>query len=184
MIIDINQKKISIGDKYKIFINERQTYAASRRLFKLLSEIDLFQNNVRNAKITLKKCWSFFNTKYDIIRNGTDKYEYRTVNYWKVHHKCEVGEDLYEIFGHRGRKFSIYKNDIQIAWWDKDLVSWFDGDNYKIIADVDADYELIISFCLINDNKSENDNNGNAITFNFGNLLEARKFNKNWKTKL
>jgi hypothetical protein len=24
MIIDINQKKISIGDKYKIFINEKQ----------------------------------------------------------------------------------------------------------------------------------------------------------------
>jgi hypothetical protein len=81
MIIDINQKKISIGDKYKIFINEKQTYSAHTKLFKLLSEVNLFEENSSKSKITLKKRWSWFETKYDIYRNGNAKFEYRTVSF-------------------------------------------------------------------------------------------------------
>ena len=40
MRIDINQKRISIGDKYKIFMDQKETYSASSELFKLLSVID------------------------------------------------------------------------------------------------------------------------------------------------
>ncbi len=36
MEIDINQKKISIGDKYQIFIDGQQRYSASRQLLQLL----------------------------------------------------------------------------------------------------------------------------------------------------
>ena len=68
--------------------------------------------------------------------------------------QCRVGPDLYLIYGHRGRKYSIFKNDIQGAWWDRKAVTWFAGDNYKIIADKDCDIDLIISFCLIVDNFS------------------------------
>jgi hypothetical protein len=185
MIIDINQKKISIGDKYKIFINEKQTYSAHTKLFKLLSEVNLFEENSSKSKITLKKRWSWFETKYDMYRNGNAKFEYRTVSFWKIHHKCQVGKDLYEIFGHKGRKYSIFKNKKQIAYWNKNCVTWFDGDNYRIIADNDCDVELIISFCLINDNKTESNNSKNALTFDLGNSgPEARKFDNNWKFKL
>jgi hypothetical protein len=52
---------------------------------------------------------------------------------------------LYEIFGHKGRKYSILKNK-QVAYWNKNCVTWFDGDNYRIVADNDCDFELIISF--------------------------------------
>ena len=185
MIIDINQKKISIGDKYRIFINEKQTYSAHTQLFRFLSEVNIFEENVGRSKITLKKRWSWFDTKYDIYRNGNIKFEYRTVSVWKIHHKCQVGNDLYEIFGHKGRKYSIFKNNKQIAYWDKNCVTWFDGDNYRIIADNDCDYELLMAFCLINDNKSESSNNENALTFDLGNIgPEARKFDNNWKLKI
>jgi hypothetical protein len=30
--------------------------------------------------------------------------------------------------------------------WNKNCVTWFDGDNYRIVADNDCDFELIISF--------------------------------------
>lgn len=184
MTIDINQKKESIGDQYKIFINEKEAYFASRKLFTLLAEINLFENNVQDSKLTLKKRWSWFQTSYDIYKNDSTIFEYRTISVWKNHHKCQIGENLYEIFGHKGRKYSIFKNNIQIAFWDKNSVVWFDGDNYKIIADNDCDYELIISFCLINDNKSENNNDSNALTLDFGNIgPEARKFDKSWVPK-
>jgi hypothetical protein len=81
-----------------------------------------------------------------------------------------------------GRKYSVYKNDKQIAWWDKQAVSWFNGDNYTIIADSDADYELIIAFCLIIDNQYNNNDNSNTVTFDFGNIGgQVRKFNTDWK---
>lgn len=183
MIIDINQKKISIGDKYKIFLNEKETYYAATQLFKLLSEINLFEINSTSPRITLKKCWSWLDTKYDIYRNE-QKYEFRTVSFWKNHHKCHVGNDVYEIYGHRGRKYSIFKNNIQVAWWDKNLVTWFNGDNYQMNADNDCDGELIIAFCLIIDNKSESKNDNNTLNIDFGNIgWEAKKFDTNWTPK-
>lgn len=42
MEIDINQAKISIGDKYKIFIEGQQTHKASRQLFSLLPVVHLY----------------------------------------------------------------------------------------------------------------------------------------------
>lgn len=96
----------------------------------------------------------------------------------------QVGQDLYEIFGHKGRKFSVYKNDKQVAWWDKDAVTWFNGDNYKIIADKDSDYELIISFCLIIDHTSSNNNDGNTMTVDFGNIgSTVKQFDPAWQPK-
>jgi hypothetical protein len=184
MIIDINQKKMAIGDKYRIYIDEKETHSASSVLFTFLSEIDLFENSSGKTKLTLKKRWSWFKTKYDIYKYDYSKFEYRTISLWKGHYQCLVGKDLYEIFCHKGRKHSVYKNNIQVAWWDKNCVTWFEGDNYKIIADDDSDFELLMSFCLINDNQSSNSNNKNAVTFDLGRIgAEAKKFNVNWKSK-
>ena len=38
MRIDINQKKISIGDKYQIFIDGQQRYSGAKKLFRMLAE--------------------------------------------------------------------------------------------------------------------------------------------------
>ena len=45
MEININQKKISIGDKYQVFIDGQPTHKASREIFKLFAVINLFENN-------------------------------------------------------------------------------------------------------------------------------------------
>lgn len=182
MEININQKKISFGDKYKIFVNNHQTHFASAKLFRFLSEIELFEEGSSRPKFTLYKRWSWFNTSYDLKSHDNNVFEFRTKNYWRNHYYCQVGPDLYEIFGHRGRKYSVYKNDKQIAWWSKSIVSWFDGDNYQIIADDNSDYELLISFCLLIDNEFSKSNGNNAITIDFGsNLLQAKKFDKTWQ---
>lgn len=44
MIIDINQKKISLGDKYQVFIDTEPTHRASSKIFRVFPEIDLFEN--------------------------------------------------------------------------------------------------------------------------------------------
>ena len=139
MEIDINQKKISIGDKYQIFTNGIKSHMATRQLLQLLPEIHLFEGNGGGvAKMTINKRLSWFKAKYDITRWDNNILQFRTKSFWKLHYYCDCGSDHYDIYGHRGRKYSIYKNGTQVGWWEKAGVSWFSGDNYKIIADNDC----------------------------------------------
>ncbi|HTE00815.1 MAG TPA: hypothetical protein VK668_16095 [Mucilaginibacter sp.] len=181
MKIDINQKKITIGDKYNIFVDEQQAYTASAELFKLLSVVNLFDNESNRARMTIKKKWSWWGAKYDLVRYDNNVFEFKTMSVWKIHYTCQVENDLYEINGHRGRKHSVFKNGTQVAWWDKDAVSWFEGDNYAIIADDDADREMLIAFCLLLDNYASNDHN-ETVTIDFGNIgFGSKKFDANWR---
>jgi uncharacterized protein YxjI len=185
MEIDITQKKISVGDKYQIFIDGQQAYAASQQLVSLLPEINLFETSAGGrARITINKKFAWFKAAYDITRWDNNVFQFRTRSIWKVHFQCQSGSDNYDIYGHRGRKYSIFKNNIQVAWWDKKAVSWFAGDNYKIRADNECDIELIVSFCLVIDNFASNHKGGNTITFDLGNLgLQAKKFDNTWLPK-
>ena len=184
MEIDINQKKISIGDKYQIFTDGLQTHTATRQLFKLLPEVNLFDNSGDRARMTINKRLSWLKAKYDITRWDNNVFQFRTKSIWRLHYQCQFGPDMYDIYGHRGRKYSIYKNDTQVAWWNKNAVAWFAGDNYKIIANKDCDVDLIISFCLIVDNFSSDDHDGNTVTYDFGNIgFQAKKFDNAWQPK-
>lgn len=184
MEIDINQNNISLGDKYLIFINGRKTHSASTQLISWLSEINLFEGERAEPKFVIKKNQTFFKISFDLVKWDTTVFEFRTKSYWKNHYFCQVGQDLYDIFGHHGRKYSVYKNDKQIAWWDKEAVTWFNGDNYKIIADKDCDCELLMAFCLIIDNTQSRDNGRNAVTIDLGNIgSQAREFDSNWRPK-
>lgn len=184
MEIDINQQKISIGDKYKIFVDGQETYQASQRLFRWLPELDLFKIGDEGTRMKIKKRLSWLRPRYDITRGGYDVLQFRTISIWKPRFECQAGADSYAIYGHRGRKYSIFKNDTQVAWWDKKAVTWFAGDNYKIIADRDSDIDLIISFCLIIDNCRSNNHEGNTVTIDFGNLgFQQKKFDESWQPK-
>jgi uncharacterized protein YxjI len=185
MEIDINQKKISIGDKYNIFTNGLQTHFASKGIFQLLAEIKLFENGDDMPKMTIKKRLSWFKAKYDITRWDNSVFSFRTKSFWKSYFQCICGNDTYDIYGHRGRKYSIYKNNVQVAWWNKNAVAWFNGDNYKIFADNNCDVNLLISFCLVIDNWAYNDEkNKNTININLGNIgWQAKKFDPAWQPK-
>ena len=184
MEIDVNQLKISIGDKYKIFIDRQQTHVASRKLISLLPVVYLYELNDARPRMTINKLLSFFKATYDITRWDNNVLEFRTKSFWKSQYECQVGDDSYSIYGHTGRKFSIFKNDTQVAWWGKNGVTWFEGDNYKIIADKNADIDLLISFCLIADNFSSESHGGNTLTIDLGNIgPQARKFDLEWQPK-
>jgi uncharacterized protein YxjI len=184
MEIDINQKKISIGDKYSIFTDGQQTHSASRELFHLLPVVTLSRNNNDGPVMTIKRRLSWFRAKYDIILSGTNILEFRTVSYLKSQYQCRNGNDCYDIYGHRGRKYSIYKNNKQVAYWDKQAVSWFAGDNYKIIADKGSDVDLLIGFCLIIDNFRSDDHDGKTVDIDVGNIFfQAKKFDTGWQPK-
>jgi uncharacterized protein YxjI len=184
MRIDINQKKISIGDKYLIFTEGQQTHSASTELFRFLSVINLFDKESSRALLTINKQWSWLGPKYDIQLRDNNNLKFTTKSLWKLHYQCQDGQDLFDIYGNRGRKYSVYKNDTQIAWWDKEAVTWFEGDNYKIFADKYCNCELIIAFCLIIDNYASNNKEGSTVSIDLGNIGgQTRKFNPDWQPK-
>jgi len=185
MEININQKPISIGDKYKIFIDGQESYRAARKLFKLLPVVVLYKNDGDIPRITIRKRFTFFKASYVLKREDSSILEFKTISFWKRHYQCLVGKDMYDVYGHRGRKFSIYKNDVQVAFWDKQAVSWFAGDNYMIMADKNSDAELLISFCLVIDNFRSDDHDGKALTVDIGGIgPQAKAFDSNWEPKV
>jgi formate-dependent phosphoribosylglycinamide formyltransferase (GAR transformylase) len=84
------------------------------------------------------------------------------------------------VIGHRGRKYSIFKNKKQIAFWQQEAITWLSGDNYRILANNDCNFELIIAFCLILDNANGGGNN--IFTINIGHIgKEIKKFDQKWR---
>lgn len=184
MIIDINQAQIALADKYRIYIDEQleADYRAARRLWRIFAEVDLFRGNDPDPRLTIKKQFAPFMASYE-IRRGGDRYRFSTRSFWKHRYQCNAGADAYTVYGHRGRKYSIFKNDVQVGWWNKEAISWFAGDNYRIICDDDTDIELLIAFCLIIDNYRNDDHDGSTFNYDFGNLVQAKKFDTAWQPR-
>jgi uncharacterized protein YxjI len=182
MIIDIAQAKIAIADKYKIFVNGQEAYRAARKLWRFLAEVDLFTLDGHQPVLTIKKRFAFFKASYDVLIDD-QAFPFTTRSLWKGVYHFDRGNDRYEIYAHRGRKYSIFRNDLQVAWWDKAAITVLAGDKYRITADDDADTELLIAFCLIVDNYASDDHDNDAVTYNVGNLLQAKKFDSAWQPR-
>ena len=181
MRIDIHQKKISLTSNYEIVKNGKALFRATAKLFRIFSEIRLFREVDENSHAVIKRLFSFFTAKYRLeMVNGSEALFY-TVSFWKNHYRCEYRGKRYDVFGHRGRKFSIFKNDKQIAYFVKEAVSYFAGDNYKLIADDGEDIVLLVSFVLIVDNYRSRGGNRGAVNFDIGNIFQARPFDESWK---
>ncbi|QNR25153.1 LURP-one-related/scramblase family protein [Croceimicrobium hydrocarbonivorans] len=184
MTIDINQHQIAIGDRYNIYVDQEFSYKARVSLFRLfLAEIIL--SNTEGALVAkIERKFNWLNAKYSITGLHPNVLTFRTRQIWKMHFACQLGPDRYEIYGHKGRRVSVFLNEQQVAYFDKAAVSWFNGDNYKIVANDDCDPGLLICFVLIWDNFFSSKSEGNTVTFDFGNIgLEARKFDENWIPK-
>ena len=134
MRIDVNQRKISFRDVFEIYVNGERTHNATSEVFSLSPVIHLRKQDSEQPVLTLKKKWRWFKAEYGILFYNGLVVTFNTISRWKSHYRCEMAGDVYDIYGHRGRTYSVYKNDVQTAWWNKQAVSWFDGDNYTIVA--------------------------------------------------
>lgn len=180
MYITIRQKKMSIRDRYQIMTDGRDSHYAKTKLLRLFAEIDLFKNESPVPAITVKRKFSWLRPTFDFYLQDGRTARFQTKSLRKSHYQVLDRNDLYDIFNHRGRKFSIFKNDIQIAWWDKDAFSVMEGDNYQMIADYDANAEMLMAICLTIDN-AKNNKDGKLMKVDLGNVLwEGRKFDPAW----
>lgn len=190
MEIEINKKKIRNkimipqGFKYDIYCQEKQIRFARSQLQVLWFMTHIYLCSIEGAQslLTLARRFSIFRTNYDIQFNSGRIAKFRTILVWKGHYQCKYANEIYDIYSHRGRKYSVYKNNSQIAWWDQKSVMWFEGNNYKILADDDCDIDIIISFFLIIDDWSSNNSDSATVTIDFGYIgPQAKEFNPHWR---
>ncbi|WP_192820089.1 hypothetical protein [Rufibacter sp. LB8] len=183
MVIDINQQKLSVRDKYRIFLNQQEAYYATSAVVSWLAKLEVYKVGNDLPSVVMQQQWAWFNTEYHLAFDGGSEARFTTASVWKRHFQCYVGGSAYDIYGQKGRKVSVYKDGRQIAWWDKQSVSWFNGDNHQIIADDGTDYEALIAFCLILDKAQSNDKSS-GITINLGHFgPEAKAFDPTWQPK-
>ncbi|MBI1304987.1 MAG: hypothetical protein GC181_00065 [Bacteroidetes bacterium] len=182
MIININQKKISWNDSYAIFEGEEQIFEAESKLMRILSEIEMRVYGSARMAFLIKRKWGW-TPKYDLFDSNGTAYELTTVSFWKGHYSITYKNDVYDLYRHRGRKASIYKNGRQIAWWDKKAVSWFKGDNYTITANANCDKAFVSALCLVVDNFSSSKDRG-GVNIDPGHIgPQAKEFDVNWKPR-
>jgi hypothetical protein len=185
MEIDINQQKLALGARYHIFINKQPTHVASQHLLQTRRQVQLFASKAdTRPRWSLYQQLTWFSLHYQLTRWDRNVLDFRTESVWKSHYRCRYGADVYDIYGHRGTKHSVYKNERQIAWWQQARVTWFEGDNYKLWADEDSDAELLIAFCLVLDEPTSSGEDQNTLTLNLGAIgPQARVFDQTWQPK-
>lgn len=179
LILDVNQQKISIGDKYKIAVNGQPQYLAKSSLWKLFPKISLMPLQGDHVYMTIEQGWGFLkpNITFTI---GSNQYKLETISWWKRRFSVNTGKDVFEFVGHRGRKVSILQNGSQVAWFDNAAVTFFNGDNYHCTANWNAPVEWLIAGILFWDMHYNNEKKG-AVNIRFGAIMETQPFDKTWQ---
>ena len=170
---------VLINREFEVFIDQEHRFTVEWRRASKRREYLLNELTQKNALILYDLKYWFGKISCSIQQEGSF-FLFETVKRWKTKYSCLVGSDLYEIYSHRGTKYSVYKNDIQIAWWDTSIINWRGKNVYKMVLDKDCNYELVISFCLILA-LSFGGTPGNMLSFNIGNIGgQGKTFDNQW----
>lgn len=184
MQIHILQKALTIVDEYKIAINDRVKFIARDE------GIGTYLYSTSNQLILcIFKTWNIFLPNYNIvihaehIANNKKPLKFRTLSYFKNTFSCTWGDDLYKIYVHKGLKYSIFKNEKQIAGISQDRWTSFKEDGFRLECDSDCQKEFIIAIAMILDSVYIRNIRGlhGLINYNVGVMFEAKPFNENWK---
>lgn len=178
-LIQINQKKITFGDKYKIAVNGQEVLKCSRSIFKMYPKLTVTAVQGGPPIFEIEQRIAIMMQTSFVFNFGANKYELNTVSWWNRHFRIHMGQDVFEIFGHRGRKVSIFLNGRQVAWFESGAVTFFSGDTYTIHADANVSVDWLIAICLMWD-CAFNRRSRAAINIKFGWLFQAKAFDKTW----
>ncbi len=183
MRIEVVQKRMAIGNKYRISVNGTECFFAKSKLLRFLYEATLQDRDARTV-VTIKKRFSLLRALYDLQLGNGRTFRFRQKSLLKPVYTCANGAEQYEIFGHRGRKYSIFRRGRQVAALEKNKVVILEGDEFFMEADDALAQELLCGIVLIIDNIHHAHTNNNTVSIDFGNLLQARPCDESWKPRL
>ena len=179
MTIEIIQKS-RISNWYDIIIDEEIKYSAARESSLTYSDLRLFDIN-GNCVAWLRNRSTVFKTDFNFRLTNGDFVNYKSIS-WRGHYNCLYNQDTYDIYRHLGNKYSIYKNNSQIAWWDNNVAFSINKDRIRVTANTDCDELLIIAFVISTTGLNLRGQSSNALSMDIGNIIPGlKKFNYNWQ---
>jgi len=182
--INIRQKKISYTDEYEISVSGKIEYIVVSEALRKTAKINFYNYPEENLILKIEKKNFGIRANYLIEElNKKQIYSFEEINNIKLIFKCQIDDDYYQLYGHNYNKYSIFKNQKQVAFWEKNNFIFGEQDFYKITANDNENVLILSAFCICIDNGKNNFQNELNI-FNFdlgfkGNLV--RKFDSEWK---
>jgi len=181
MNVTIEQRKFTLRSEYDITTPDSK-FHAEKKLFSLTDRLRL-QTEDGRVVARIKGYFSLFRPKYDFDFLDGNLYRFRCESLWKGVFSCENGRDRFRLYQHKGRNFSVFQNEIQIAAFTKNRVTIGKGDRYGIRMNDDANILVIICLALTVDvSENDGDNSGSTVSIDLGNIgPEARPFDASWE---
>jgi len=105
----------------------------------------------------------------------------KCLNSWRGHYAFTFCNHKYDFYRHTGHKKSLYKDNVQVAKYDKQVVNWWDNDSGFIISNNDENEILLLSLFLMLDMGEFNEAD---LNIDFGQGLDGvKEYNSRWTPK-
>jgi uncharacterized protein YxjI len=179
MDVTIQERKISLTSEYDISTPAGDYYARKA----LMAINDKIQVKSADGSIVanIQGHFSPLRSKHDISMADGRVYIFECEKLLTRVFKCEGGGDVFTLYEHRHLKFSVFKNDGQIAAFSKNLMVLGSGNQYQVRMNSNADVLLIVCM-VIAINSIEFNDDSETVNFDFGNIgPQGRAFDESWE---
>jgi uncharacterized protein YxjI len=179
--VSIKEHKLSLRSEYDI-TSPAEQYFAQKAILSLLANLEIRTQNER-VVATIHGNFSLFRANYDFALADGRNFHYECEKIWKGVYSCVGLSGSYHLFQYKGVRYSIFKDETQIASITRNNFVIGAGNEYDIQMNADADV-IVISCMILALNTSDNDDDSdqNTFTYDFGNFgPEDRKFDASWQ---
>jgi hypothetical protein len=163
-----------------IEINGQEKYISIGNNGLFIQKIALQRSS--DSKMILEAYFRILPPKFKVIMADGNEFHFKMENMQALKYLCEKNGTLYEIYQHKDRKHSIFRNDTQVAYFDKAEFAKFGADKYTLIADEHSDIELFLGFIMIL-HIIHGSNKQSVYSKDKGNVWEKRAFDISWNPK-
>ncbi len=179
MDVTIRERKLSFRSTYDIF-SPGHRYLAEKAFLAFLDKLEL-RTNTGQLVVTLQSRFTLFRTKYDFVFASGRTYHFICEKIWKRVYVCEGPQETFRLYHHKGLRFSVFKDDDQIAAITKNRLVVGNGNEYDIRMNSDANVVVICWMMLAINTGDKDDEHESTATYDFGNIgPEDRRFDESW----
>ena len=179
MEITIQENRFSFRSEYEIE-TPSSYYYAKKAFFSFPAKLVLKSSDER-VLARIRGRLSFFREKYDFTLSDGRVFRFWCEKRWKRVFECESDKERYCLYGHKGLRYSVFRDDRQIAAFTKNRIVIGKGNRYEILLDDDADVVLIACMALAICTSEDDDNDATA-NIDVGSIgPEEKPFDEGWQ---
>lgn len=122
----------------------------------------------------------FFHANFQFELADGRQYHFWLEKVWKGVYLCEGGNEVFQLYRHKGLDYSIFQNNTQVAAFSKNSVTVGAADHYDLRLNDDANLIVILCMVLAID-VAEHEDGSSTLTYDAGNVgAEERPFDSDW----